>query len=126
MRPTFFKSGAEFRAWLEADHHAETELLIGFHKRASQKKGITYQEALDEALAFGWIDGVRRGLDADSYTIRFTPPRIDEAVQGRQEGLGVLSSPGPLVPAYVDVLGRERQASRDARASLGDSHSVFA
>jgi uncharacterized protein YdeI (YjbR/CyaY-like superfamily) len=73
MRPTFFKSGAQFHAWLERHHAAETELLLGFYKKGSSTKGITYREALDEALAFGWIDGVRRALDADSYTIRFTP-----------------------------------------------------
>lgn len=73
MKPTFFKSGAEFRAWLEQHHRASSELLLGFYKTASRKRGITYREALDEALAFGWIDGIRRALDADSYTIRFTP-----------------------------------------------------
>jgi uncharacterized protein YdeI (YjbR/CyaY-like superfamily) len=75
MKPTFFKSGAEFRAWLERHHRDATELLLGFYKKGSGKKGITYQEALDEALAFGWIDGVRRALDADRYSIRFTPRR---------------------------------------------------
>jgi uncharacterized protein YdeI (YjbR/CyaY-like superfamily) len=73
MKPTFFKSGADFRAWLERHHRASTELLLGFYKTGSRKGGITYKEALDEALAFGWIDGIRRTLDDDSYTIRFTP-----------------------------------------------------
>jgi uncharacterized protein YdeI (YjbR/CyaY-like superfamily) len=73
MKPTFFKSGAEFRAWLEQHHGASAELLLGFYKTGSRKGGITYREALDEALAFGWIDGVRRTVDADRYTIRFTP-----------------------------------------------------
>ena len=73
MKPTFFKSGADFRVWLEQHHRASSELLLGFYKTASRKGGITYRDALDEALAFGWIDGIRRTLDADSYTIRFTP-----------------------------------------------------
>jgi len=73
MKPRFFSSAIAFRAWLEANHDTKAELLVGFHKTASGKPGATYKEALDEALAFGWIDGVRRGLDAERYTIRFTP-----------------------------------------------------
>lgn len=73
MKPRFFDSGRAFRAWLEANHARETEILVGFYKKASGRPGIRYQEALDEALAYGWIDGVRRGLDGERYTIRFTP-----------------------------------------------------
>ena len=69
----YFKSGAEFRAWLESNHDRASELLLGFYRKSVSKKGITYPEALDEALAFGWIDGVRRGVDEERYTIRFTP-----------------------------------------------------
>ena len=69
----FFKSPLEWRQWLKG-HHANTqELLVGFYKKTSGKPSITWPEALDEALSFGWIDGVRKSLDADSYTIRFTP-----------------------------------------------------
>ena len=73
MKPTFFKSPAEFRKWLEKNHASAEELLLGFHKKGSGKKSIPYAEALDEALCFGWIDGVRRSFDETSYTIRFTP-----------------------------------------------------
>lgn len=73
MNPAFFKTAAAFRAWLARHHDSATELLVGFHKVGSGRKSITYQEALDEALAFGWIDGVRRRLDDESYSIRFTP-----------------------------------------------------
>jgi len=69
----YFKSGGEFRAWLESNHDRASELLLGFYKKSASKKGITYPDALDEALAFGWIDGVRRGVDEERYTIRFTP-----------------------------------------------------
>ena len=69
----YFQSGGEFRAWLESNHDRASELLLGFYKKSVSKKGITYPEALDEALAFGWIDGVRRGVDEERYTIRFTP-----------------------------------------------------
>jgi uncharacterized protein YdeI (YjbR/CyaY-like superfamily) len=73
MKPKFFSSPGKFREWLEKNHDREVELLIGFHKKASGRKSITYPEALDEALCFGWIDGVRRNFDETSYTIRFTP-----------------------------------------------------
>lgn len=75
MGAAYFTSASEFRGWLEARHAIETELLVGIHGKASGKGGLTYAEALDEALCFGWIDGVRRRLDADSYSIRFTPRR---------------------------------------------------
>jgi uncharacterized protein YdeI (YjbR/CyaY-like superfamily) len=69
----YFNSGGEFHAWLESNHDRATELLLGFYKKSAGEKGITYPDALDEALAFGWIDGVRRGVDEERYTIRFTP-----------------------------------------------------
>lgn len=72
-KPIYFRGQAEFRKWLEKNHHKKTEQYIGFYKKNSAKKGVTYQEALDEALCFGWIDGVVRSVDADSYMHRFTP-----------------------------------------------------
>jgi len=73
MQPKFFTTPEQFRQWLERNHDSAAELLIGFHKKASGKKSIIYAEALDEALCFGWIDGVRRGLNETSYVQRFTP-----------------------------------------------------
>ena len=73
MEPTFFETGAAFRKWLQANHARETELLVGFWKVGSGKPSITWPQSVDEALCFGWIDGVRKSRDADSYTIRFTP-----------------------------------------------------
>lgn len=74
-KPKFFATPALFRAWLEKNHATATELEVGFHKKSSGKKSITYAEALDEALCFGWIDGVKRSLNETSYTQRFTPRR---------------------------------------------------
>jgi uncharacterized protein YdeI (YjbR/CyaY-like superfamily) len=71
--PRFFASPADFRAWLEENHDRRTELVVGFYKKGSGKPSITWSESVDEALCFGWIDGVRRSLDAERYTIRFTP-----------------------------------------------------
>jgi uncharacterized protein YdeI (YjbR/CyaY-like superfamily) len=68
-----FRSAAEFRKWLEANHHSVTELWLGFYKQRSDKTSITYREALDEALCFGWIDGVRNSIDSTTFQQRFTP-----------------------------------------------------
>jgi uncharacterized protein YdeI (YjbR/CyaY-like superfamily) len=73
MKPTFFATPPEFRAWLEKHHETKTELLVGFHKKGSGKPSITWPESVDEALCFGWIDGVRRSHGEHAYTIRFTP-----------------------------------------------------
>lgn len=73
--PRFFPTREAWRAWLEENHAAAAELLVGFHKRDSGKPSITWPESVEEALCYGWIDGVRRSLGADSYTIRFTPRR---------------------------------------------------
>jgi uncharacterized protein YdeI (YjbR/CyaY-like superfamily) len=70
---TFFATPAEFRAWLEAHHNQSTELWVGFHKKGSGLPSMTWPEAVDEALCFGWIDGVRKSLGETSYVIRFTP-----------------------------------------------------
>ena len=71
----FFRSSADFRRWLEKNHDKASELWLGFHRKDSGKRGLTYHEALDEALCFGWIDGIRKKLDESSFTNRFTPRR---------------------------------------------------
>ena len=75
MAPVFFRTAAELRGWLAAHHARATELIVGFYRKASGKGALTYHEALDEALCYGWIDGVRRKLDDERWTIRFTPRR---------------------------------------------------
>ena len=73
MKPLFFATATEFRAWLE-EHHGDTpELWVGFYKKSTGKPSITWPEAVDQALCFGWIDGLSKGIDDISYSIRFTP-----------------------------------------------------
>lgn len=74
-----FPTAAALRAWLEANHASCTELWIGFYKKGSGQVGVTYQEALDEALCFGWIDGVKRRVDDASFTHRFSPRKAKSA-----------------------------------------------
>jgi uncharacterized protein YdeI (YjbR/CyaY-like superfamily) len=73
--PKFFETPVAFRRWLARNHRRERELWVGFRKKATGRPSITYHEALDEALCVGWIDGIRKRVDADSYTVRFTPRR---------------------------------------------------
>lgn len=72
-KPTFFETPADFRTWLERRHGSARELLVGFFKKKTERPSITWAEAVDQALCFGWIDGVRRTIDSERYSVRFTP-----------------------------------------------------
>ena len=75
MKPEFFQTPADFGTWLEKNHATATEPWVGFYKKDSGKPSITWLESVDQALCFGWIDGIRKGVDEISYRIRFTPRR---------------------------------------------------
>jgi uncharacterized protein YdeI (YjbR/CyaY-like superfamily) len=76
MTPTFFEKQNDFRKWLKKNHKIENELLVGFYKVGSKNPSMTWSQSVDEALCFGWIDGVRKSIDKDSYQIRFTPRKL--------------------------------------------------
>jgi uncharacterized protein YdeI (YjbR/CyaY-like superfamily) len=75
MTPRFFKNQFKFRKWLDKNHNRETELLVGYYKVKSGKLNMTWSQSVDEALCYGWIDGIRKSIDEESYCIRFTPRR---------------------------------------------------
>jgi uncharacterized protein YdeI (YjbR/CyaY-like superfamily) len=75
LKPKFFRTPADFQSWLEKNHAAATELWVGFYKKDSRNPSITWRESVDEALCFGWIDGIRKRINEVSYKIRFTPRR---------------------------------------------------
>ena len=104
MKPTFFESPAKFRAWLQKHHRTATELWVGYRKKATGKPSITWQESVDEALCFGWIDGIRKSVDAESYMNRFTP---------RRQG-SVWSAVNTRRAAELIKAGRMRAAGRQA------------
>jgi uncharacterized protein YdeI (YjbR/CyaY-like superfamily) len=107
MKPKFFPSPAAWHAWLEQHHEKHDELWVGFHKVGSGKPSITWPEAVDEALCFGWIDGVRKSLDESSYVIRFTPRRsksIWSAVNIKR--VAELSTLGLMRPKGVQAFER--------------------
>lgn len=73
MTSKFFKTQTQFRKWLEKNHNKEAELIVGFYKVASNKPSMTRSQSVDQAICFGWIDGLGRTIDDESYSIRFTP-----------------------------------------------------
>jgi uncharacterized protein YdeI (YjbR/CyaY-like superfamily) len=75
MEPRFFAGADELRAWLEENHATEREVLVGFYKKHTGRRSLTWAAAVREALCFGWIDGITRRIDDDRYCIRFTPRR---------------------------------------------------
>ena len=104
MKPIFFPSPPDWHAWLEQHHQTHQELLVGLHKKDSGKPSITWPEAVDGALCFGWIDGVRRSLNETSYVIRFTPRRprsIWSAINIRR--VAELTKLGLMRPARVQA-----------------------
>jgi len=121
MKPVFFASAAGLRAWLDEHGTGAQELLVGFYKK-ELGLGITYPEALDEALAFGWIDGIRKRFDAQSYTIRFTPRRpgsIWSVVNIRR--VQVLITEGRMQPPGLRAFhGRDEKKTRKYSYERGD------
>jgi uncharacterized protein YdeI (YjbR/CyaY-like superfamily) len=73
MKPTFFPTPSDFRKWLSQHHEVEQELWVGYYKKATKVPSVTWPESVDEALCYGWIDGLRKSIDEKSYMIRFTP-----------------------------------------------------
>lgn len=112
-KATYFSSPAEFRLWLAKHHATEPELLVGFHKVGTGKPSMTWSQSVDQAICFGWIDGVRRSVDEDRYTIRFTPrkPRSNWSRINIAK-VKALREAGLMMPA-----GENAYAAREANRS---------
>jgi uncharacterized protein YdeI (YjbR/CyaY-like superfamily) len=110
MKPKFFRSATAFRKWLGGNGHVAQELLVGFFRAGSGNASITWPESVDEALCFGWIDGIRRRVDEVSYTIRFTPrkPRsVWSSVNTRRAQ--TLIEQGRMAPAGLLAFAARRE-----------------
>jgi uncharacterized protein YdeI (YjbR/CyaY-like superfamily) len=111
LKPTFFATPEEFRAWLEENHETATELLVGFHKKGSGKPSMTWPESVEQALCFGWIDGVRRSLGDESYTIRFSPRKPSSTwSKVNLEKVEELKRRGLMRPAGLRAYEERREA----------------
>ena len=113
----FFKNAAAFRAWLEKNHATASELFVGYYKKHTDKFDYSWAETVDEALCFGWIDGIRKRIDDDRYTIRFTPrkPRsnwsdvnIKRVAELKKQGL--MQAAGLAAFKARDVVKSKQQA----------------
>lgn len=120
MIPIFFSTQLTFRKWLEKNHRTKKELLVGFYKVASVKLSMTWSQSVDQALCFGWIDGVRRTIDTESYSIRFTPRKttsIWSAVNIKK--MEALTKAGLMTEA-----GKEAYSYRTANKSMIYTYEV--
>ncbi len=107
--PSFFATPDDFRSWLHEHHATAREQWVGFHKKGSGRPSITWPESVDEALCFGWIDGLRKSIDDTSYMIRFTPRKPDSnwsAVNMRR--VAELTEQGRMQPAGLAAFARRR------------------
>ena len=109
--PQFFETTAAFRAWLEANASAASELLVGYHKVASGRPSMSWSESVDEALCFGWIDGVRKRIDDTTYCIRFTPRKANSIWSAVNIGkVEQLRAQGRMTPAGESAFAGRTEA----------------
>jgi uncharacterized protein YdeI (YjbR/CyaY-like superfamily) len=126
VKPVFFKTPLEFRNWLEEHHASARELVVGFLKKHTGRPSVTWPETIDQALCFGWIDGIRKRIDEDSYSVRFTPRRAgsiwSEVNTNRVEQLKKL---GLMQPAGLRAFA-VRDAEKTKQSSLERKNSELA
>ncbi len=101
MNPVYFQDQNEFRKWLEMNHNKESEIIVGYYKVGSGKHAMTWSQSVDQAICFGWIDGIRRSVDKERYSIRFTPRKLTSIWSnvnikkvGELEKKGLMKKPG--------------------------------
>jgi uncharacterized protein YdeI (YjbR/CyaY-like superfamily) len=110
LKPTFFLNQYEFRIWLEKNHKKENELIVGFYKKDSGKYNMSWSQSVDQALCFGWIDGVRRSIDNESYCIRFTPRRITSVWSNVNiKKVEELTKLGLMSPAGLEIFKKRKE-----------------
>jgi uncharacterized protein YdeI (YjbR/CyaY-like superfamily) len=124
-KPRFFRAASEFREWLRKRGQSETELWMGYYKKATGKGGLTYKDALDEALSFGWIDGIVKSIDEETYMQRWTPRK-----KGSHWSLVNIRRMAELDAAgRLDATGRaafeRRDPQRTGRASYEQPERFF-
>jgi len=125
IKPTFFARPVDFRQWLKKNHASATELWVGFHKKGTGKPSMSWPESVDQALCFGWIDGLRKSFDAESYMIRFTPRKptsIWSAVNSKRAQ--ELTRLGLMQPAGTKAFDG-RDAEKSNRYSFEQKHVLL-
>lgn len=126
MNPIFFKSRNEFRTWLEESHDTAEELWVGYYKADAERSGIDYGESVEEALCFGWIDGLIKGIDDETYTRRFTPRSPDSKwSKANKERVEAMIEAGKMTPAGMELVEAAKESGEWADAyRLADDHEI--
>ncbi len=107
---TFFATQEDFRAWLELNHETANELIVGFYKVKSGKPSMTWSQSVDQALCFGWIDSIRKTIDSESYSIRFTPRRSNSIwSQINIDKIEELTKAGLMKPAGIKAFNLKKE-----------------
>lgn len=126
MNPIFFESRNEFRTWLEEHHDTAEELWVGYYKADAERSGIGYGESVEEALCFGWIDGLIKGIDDETYTRRFTPRSPDSKwSKANKERVEAMIEAGKMTPAGMELVEAAKESGEWADAyRLADDHEI--
>lgn len=126
MNPIFFASRNEFRTWLEEHHDTAEELWVGYYKVDAERSGIGYGESVEEALCFGWVDGLIKGIDDEAYTRRFTPRRPDSKwSKANKERVEAMIEVGKMTQAGLELVEAAKESGEWADAyRLADDHEI--
>lgn len=126
MEPIFFDSRKDFRSWLEENHDAADELWVGYYKKGADESGIEYGESVEEAICFGWIDGLVHGIDERTYKRRFTPRRPDSKwSKANKKRVEVMIDAGRMTPAGMRLVEAARESGEWEKAyRLADDHEI--
>ncbi|MDS0295950.1 YdeI/OmpD-associated family protein [Halogeometricum luteum] len=126
MHPIFFDSREEFREWLEENHDAAEELWIGYYKVDAERSGISYDESVEEAVCYGWIDGLINGIDDTRYKRRFTPRKPDSKWSKKNtERVQKMLDAEKMTPAGMESVEAAKESGEWANAyRLSDDHAI--
>lgn len=126
MDPTFFESRTTFRTWLEEHHDTADELWVGYYKVEADESGIGYGESVEEAICFGWIDGLINGIDDGTYKRRFTPRKPDSKWSKKnRERVEAMIDAGKMTPAGLESVDAARESGEwEAAYRVGEDHDV--
>jgi len=126
MNPIFFDSRQDFRTWLQENHDTSDELWLGYFKKDADETGIGYGESVEEAICFGWIDGLIHGIDERTYKRRFTPRRPDSKwSKSNKDRVRVMIEAGRMTPAGMKLVEAARESGEWEKAyRLADDHDV--
>jgi len=125
-RPKCFPTPVSFRNWLKAHHRSAPELLVGFYRKDSGRASMTWPESVDEVLCFGWIDGIRRRVDGESYSIRFTPRRPESPWSAINIArVAVLTGERRMRAAGLEAFGRRSEKRSGTYAYEQREHAAL-